>query len=269
MIIDENVMVCITRSNYHNFKNLGYDNVNINNRIIVDVNHLTKGSHAIVKICCDICKEEKDIEFRIYKKLIANKGFYACSKCRFEKTKITNNERFGVDNVSFTDKVKNIIRDKSRINAYDPTIIGKRKKTNIEKFGVDNPFANRDIIDRMKEKTKQTKINMGLQISDEKLSDWQIYRKKVNCETRKNKNKLFENWNGLDYYDNEYIRNFSKLKWQDNKCPSIDHKISIYNGFKNQISPENIGKLDNLCITKRGINRNKHMSNESDFKYNS
>ena len=34
-------------------------------------------------------------------------------------------------------------------------------------------------------------------------------------------------------------------------------KISVYYGFKNNISPEELCKLDNLCITKRGINSSK------------
>ncbi len=36
--------------------------------------------------------------------------------------------------------------------------------------------------------------------------------------------------------------------------PSIDHKISLFYGFENNMNPEEIGSIDNLCITKRYIN---------------
>lgn len=50
--------------------------------------------------------------------------------------------------------------------------------------------------------------------------------------------------------------------------PTIDHKISVYYGFINNISPEEIGDISNLCITKRWINSTKRDSIESEFNLN-
>lgn len=84
-------------------------------------------------------------------------------------------------------------------------------------------------------------------------------KKKVRNKTNRVKKKLFESWNGLDYYDNENIRQNLELKYYSKKYPTIDHKISIYYGFNNNIDPEIIGDLENLCIAKRCINSSKNI----------
>jgi len=70
---------------------------------------------------------------------------------------------------------------------------------------------------------------------------------------------LFENWDGYDYYDGEYIKNNFNLHGLDNNYPTIDHKISVSYGFKNNIEPEKIADISNLCITKK-INNSKKSS---------
>jgi hypothetical protein len=83
--------------------------------------------------------------------------------------------------------------------------------------------------------------------------------------TNKNRNKIFEQWNGLDYYDGEHIDKKDLNKY-DNTYPTIDHKISVFFGFKNGITAEEIAKIENLCITKRIINITKNIKNEDDYK---
>ena len=73
-------------------------------------------------------------------------------------------------------------------------------------------------------------------ISDDDLSEWLLYRRFVRRLTERN-------------------RNF----------PTVDHKISIVYGFKNNTPPEEISKIENLCITKRKINSSKSHNIESDF----
>lgn len=79
---------------------------------------------------------------------------------------------------------------------------------------------------------------------------------------KKHKKYLFEKWDGYDYYDGEYIKDNFKLSHIDKKYPTIDHKISVYYGFKNKISPQIIGDIENLCITKRTINSQKGVKNK-------
>ena len=86
--------------------------------------------------------------------------------------------------------------------------------------------------------------------------------KKKRIRRKRGRNK----WNGYDYYDNEYIKENYKLNYNDNNYPTIDHKISIYYGFSNNIEPYIISNTDNLCITKKEINRKKSIRNENEFK---
>jgi hypothetical protein len=54
---------------------------------------------------------------------------------------------------------------------------------------------------------------------------------------------------------NNRVRNYySDLGYDTKNYPTIDHKVSVLYGFKNGIEPEEISKLDNLCITKRILN---------------
>ena len=112
----------------------------------------------------------------------------------------------------------------------------------------------------------KTKIERGLIISDEYLSDWIIYRKLVRKLTERNKKDVMDNWDGLDYYDNEYIKENFTYKHTDKGFPTIDHKISIIYGFKNNINPETISDVNNLCITKKMHNSSKSGLNHEEFE---
>jgi len=103
-------------------------------------------------------------------------------------------------------------------------------------------------------------ISNGYQISDERLTEFQLYYKMIKSETRKNRNFLFESWDGYDFYDKEYIKDY-KFHKNSNLYPTIDHKISILYGFLNDINVDIIGNIDNLCITKKGNNSSKNSKN--------
>jgi len=118
----------------------------------------------------------------------------------------------------------------------------------IEKYGVDNPSK----FEGFKEKRKQTKIKNGFHYDD---SEWHKYKLKVQQLTKKEMKKLFEQWDGYDYYDGEYIKDYDKNDFKNYR--TIDHKISISYGYNNNISPEIIGNKDNLCITKSYLNSMK------------
>ena len=114
---------------------------------------------------------------------------------------------------------------------------------------------------------KNTRIKIGIQLSDNLLSDFILYKRNVNRITNRNKKALLLEWNGLDYYDNEDIRSNFILRGQDPNYPSLDHKISIWYGYQKEISPEIIGDISNLCFTKNSINSTKNIKIESEFKY--
>ena len=145
-------------------------------------------------------------------------------------------EKYGIENPSQLDEVKN-----------------KKIQTTLINYGVQNPSQSIEV----KEKMKQSRILNGFQIPDNKISNFRKYSKKVINDTNVNKKNLFNNWNGVDYYDLEYIKNNFVLDSNDKNYPTIDHKNSIFYGFNNNIDSKEISKIENLCITKRYINSKK------------
>lgn len=185
-----------------------------------------------------------------FKKVIESKKSLIISKI-----KQTFIEKYGVEWYSKTEESKIKHRESKEISEE------KRKNTCLEKYGVTNVALNKDIY----KKIYQSKIDKGIIIPDEDLTDWQLYKRKVNRVTNKFKKELYENWNGYDYYDSELIRGYLSHSHTHRFYPTIDHKISLLYGFINNVSPEEIGDISNLCITKRYINSMKNSLIEEKF----
>jgi len=135
----------------------------------------------------------------------------------------------------------------------------KNEITNLERYGDTHQCRNEEVKDRI----LSTKLDKGF-ISDS-IEDFFDYRRVVNNLTNKIKKKLYENWNGYDYYDNTYIKENLAFDSNHKEYPTIDHKISVLTGYKNGISPTEIAKLENICITKRNNNSSKGYKTEEDY----
>ena len=304
MIITKNIIINITNRNIKNYKKTISD-VKIG-KIEIPIELLFKGSHTKIHVKCDFCGKENNIPYRQY--LASFKyNYYTCSpKCSYSKNKITNLDKYGVDNPAKSNDIKekskitclekygcesylktDDIKEKGKITCLEKygceshnssnIVKNNKKKVFFEKYGVENPSQLDEIKNKkiqtslknygvenpgqsivVKSKMKQSRILNGNQIPDSQLNDFQKYYKKVSCDTYKNKKDLFKNWNGYDYYDNEYILENFELNSNDSNYPTIDHKISVYYGFINNIDSKEISKLENLCITKRYINSKKN-----------
>lgn len=138
----------------------------------------------------------------------------------------------------------------------------KIKNTCIKKYGV----THENKLECQKEKRKQTRINNGTQLPDDMVEPYLLYRRQVDNISDKLKIELLKTWNGYDYYDGEYIMNNFNLDPKDKKYPTLEHKISVYHGFINNISIEDISCLDNLFFTKRSLNSKKRQLTENEFK---
>lgn len=177
-----------------------------------------------------------------------------------EKIKQTNLERYGVEsamkNENTINKAKKTNLEKYGCeNVFQNDIIKKRiKSASLNKYGFDNPMKNENV----KNKMKITRIKNGNQIPDDLLTDFAKYRKIINSMTYKHKKELFSNWSGYDYYDDEYIKENFVLGKENSLYPTIDHKVSVFYGFVNNIDPKDISNIENLCITKKYINSQKH-----------
>jgi hypothetical protein len=159
-----------------------------------------------------------------------------------------------------------------------------KKKYSESKMGDKNPAKREDVKNKIRQTilgkylsdpTYKERISKSLEkyfknnpsfISYYELEGYIKYKNKVDRITRSNKKKLVENWNGVDYYDNEIIKDNFNLHYNDAEYPTIDHKFSIIYGFKNGFSTEFVGSVENLCFTKRKLNSEKGKSVEQVFK---
>lgn len=281
MILQKNIEISINSRNYKYYTNI-IENIENGKKYLISVDNLFIGSHSKILVSCDICNKELIKPYRQYLQSYKNANLYCCSpKCAQFKNKITNINKYGVENVFMSSDIKykivktNNERHKVDYPSQSLDIRNKIISTNIKNYGVDNP-AKSDIIKNKisntcllkygtsnfnsSEYAKKLRIKNKIQVPDELKTEFEIYTKNVRNKTNRIKNKLLESWNGVDFYDNEIIINNFSLSTTDKNYPTIDHKISIYYGFINNIPYDVIGDIDNLCITKRGINSSKWTS---------
>ena len=354
MILSKSVKLKINNRQVKYYKNLGYEKIKGGKEIKIKVVDLTQNSNVMIEISCDKCGKKTIQQYNNYNKTTKNQTQnYYCTKCvKSEKTKFTNLEKYGVENVFQSEEIKkkrkdtmierydnehalNVFEFKEKLkqtnnerfgcdyasqnekikqkieetflhnygvktSLIDPTTINKIKATNLEKFGVENVFKLRlfkedRMLDKygieypmllkefrekvketnlerygvenamsneqIKQKMIQTKKDNGIYHTDEQRTEYKNYWLGVKRITNKHKKYLFENWDGIDFYDDENIENNFSLKSGDRLYPTIDHKISVKYGFENDISVEEIGDIKNLCITKRWINSSKNSKN--------
>jgi hypothetical protein len=283
MILQDKVVVKLTNRNRNYYKLLGYETEE--EFITIEVSDLSAGSNIKINIGCDVCKTELYVTYYNYNNYKSNFGIYTCKKCSIEhKTKKTNIERYGVDTpikneiIKYKIKETNLekygftcallspeIKEKTKetsLKKYGLEIPcdsvnskEKRKNTNLYKYGVKNIFESSDF----KEKRKLYNIENNLTIPSEMNKEWSDYKNVVRRITRLNKLSLYENWNGKDFYDGESIKDYLNLHHNHKNYPTIDHKISVFDGFNKWINPELIGDISNLVITKRGTNSRKNL----------
>ena len=269
MLLSEKVKIKTGSKNFNYFKNLGYK-INSSKEIIeIDIIHLTNNSHTIVEVGCDYCGKILNIPYKRFIKHTSICNKYSCSskECSNKKIKDVCLIKYGVENPFQSEfvkiKIKKTFNDKYGVE--HPMNLqqtkDKIKTTCLKKYG----FEHDNKSEIQKEKRKITRIKRGLQLPDDLIKPYILYRRKVNVSD-KLKKELLKNWNGYDYYDNEYIKDNFTLNSTDKNFPTIDHKISVIYGFINNIPFENISNINNLCFTKNFLNAKKGSLNEMDFK---
>ena len=250
--------------------------------IITDKNEILKlceGSHKKILVECDVCHKQSYKPYRQYLISCKNGNFYCCSPtCAQVKNRKTTFEKYGLENVFQSNEIKDKIvetnNEKYGVDypSQSEEIRKKIVQSNINNFGVDNPGKCEKFKDQIKktcferygvdsfnksEICKNILIQKGLKVPDEFKSEFEIYQYEVRKLTRSKKKKVFEEWSGYDYYDNEYIKNNYIFSHVSPLYPTIDHKTSIFFGFNNNISVNEIADVNNLCVTKRPINLSK------------
>lgn len=129
-------------------------------------------------------------------------------------------------------------------------------------FLLKKPFSFRGDVIYVNEKEAKGIINANdcpIEKRNKERRRWVNYREKCRIETRKVDFSNFEN------SDKPRVAQFIDFKNKDDYY-SIDHKISIYYGFKNNIPYTHIAHEDNLRIIKLSDNMLKGKRNFIDNK---
>jgi hypothetical protein len=201
-------------------------------------------------------------------KNLKEEGNYDCPLVRSDNRNKRENVMFQKYGATYSfnipeikEKIQNINLEKfGHISPFgNREIKEKIKNIFIDRYGVDNPFKNKNIQQKIKDIS-----NKRIEGIDKSI--FKNYKKLVVYITRSSKITLFKNWDGFDYYDGEYIKDNLILNSNDPRYPTVDHKISSIFGYKNGIDPDQISKLDNLCITKKKINSMKGHLTEDEFR---
>ena len=205
-------------------------------------------------------QEKYGVDYPLQNKDISKKSTISNKKTLLEK--------YGVDNSFLVPGAKEN-KDKTMIRLYGtknhqdiPETKKKTKNTLMDRYGVDHNSKK----EWVQNKIRKTREERGYQRPKELISEFETFRSRcVNLKNKKRK-ELFSKWDGFDFYDNECIKDFIKLHHNHPNFPTIDHKISILYGFQNNMTPEELSKDENLCITKRSINSSKNRLTEIEFK---
>ena len=157
LVPNQTFLIKINNNNFDHYKSRGYE-CNKGDKIIVRAEDLIKGSHQKVKIICDGCGEESEVEYRYYLK-IQHDGKTYCNKCKHKYvTSKTNLERYGFEAPTQNEDVKKKVRS-TNLERYgvenvarNEDVKKKIKSTNLERYGVSVALRS----DKVKEKIKKT-----------------------------------------------------------------------------------------------------------------
>ena len=153
MIITKDIEVTATGVLLKHLKNLGYD-IKSHQKLKIPVKDLPENTRKIVLARCDVCGKEYEITYKNYLLSIKNGGYLSCNKCKGEKSKNTCLEKYGVENPSQLEEIKERKKE-TLFNNYDTyNVFDISNETIKEKYGVDNVFQSEEI----KEKIKETNL---------------------------------------------------------------------------------------------------------------
>lgn len=160
MIIDKNVLLKISSTNFTYYKTKGYE-FKKGDSIIIDVKDLQFGTGVKVNVKCDICEKENKIYLQKYNMNKEKYGVYTCRKCsKFKRIKTTI-ERYGVDNASQCINIKNkkkltTLKNYGFENPSQSKIIKEqKKKTMLKNYGVEYVLQSKELVENI----KNTKIS--------------------------------------------------------------------------------------------------------------
>jgi len=225
--------------------------------------NFSEGYHSL----CDSCSRKDSIRLKKMQQTLKKTNLekygvecnFSLKECR-EKANKTKLEKYGDENYnnpkSISETLKNktdeeirIVHEKAKITSLqkygDATYrnIEKCKQTKLEKYGDEN-YNNAEIAQEQKRKTMEEN---GHWIPKDKMSDWEIYKLAVRRLTEKTYKQ---------YKDDINPNNYNRVLCGEDGY-QLDHIISVYKGFNDNISADIIAGKDNLQMLLWKDNRCK------------
>lgn len=132
MLLTKELEVKINPNNINHYKLLGYK-VKPLDTIIVKTEELPIGSNYVVDVLCDYCKSNVlHLPYRQYLKTLKTNGKTCCKDCKGAKNKESTLKKYGVENISQLDNVKQ-----------------NKKETTLIHYGVESPLQSKEILDKL------------------------------------------------------------------------------------------------------------------------
>ena len=258
MILSEKVELKVKgMKNIKYYNDLGYDTTS--EFIIVDIKDLYNGSSSFVNVKCDYCNTIKECRYFIYNKSLLTNNRYACSSiCSKKKASESNLLKYGVDNISKLDSIKDKKKETCLknwgvdCNFKSDITKEKKKETYIKNWGVDNPSKSNIIKDKKKNTTLD---NYGVinpfqseqvkeKIKETNLERYGVENPMSNKEIKEKSNiSTIKRYNGIGY-SSEFI--LSKIKETNLERYGYENSQSNFN-IKESIKETNLERYGVEC----------------------
>ena len=244
MLLSKEVEVKINKINIDWYKSKGY-NCELRDIITINVSDLVINSKIIVEYKCDYCGNTSSNTYQNYYKN-HNKSEVkkdACRNCISIKRKESTMKKYGVDNISQLQEVKNKKEETClenfgvKCNLKTEDTKKKIKETNMQKYGVDNAAKN-DIV-------KQKAMNTNLERYG---FEWTTQSDNMMKKSRETMQLKY----GVDYpgQSPEIMEKVKKTNIEkygvDNVLKNKDIQIKIKNIIKDKYGVDNVSQSEEI-----------------------
>ena len=161
MIVDEYVEITIIAKMIGKYRELGYENLKIGDKIKLKPYELNPNSKIRVNCKCFHCGDIKEISYMSYYHSINGTQIkdYYCKSCLYHKNKRSLALTYGenITNVSQLESTQKSIKETSKLKfgvehfSQNEEIKEKKKQTNLERYGVDCVLQSEEVKDKIKE----------------------------------------------------------------------------------------------------------------------
>lgn len=239
MIKEKYIKIILRNNNISYYKNkLSNLKLNINDKVILKPEQLTKGSHKKITAICDVCGKEKEMMFKTYIKNTNNlEKEYYCFKCNKIRLKEKMMLKYGYEHA-----------------LQNPFLKEKRELTCLNKYGYIHPMKNKVVREKF-ENTLMKKYGV------KNALEYNLFLEKL-----KNKNGLF--FVETEEFKKKSIESCLKKYGQNYYIQSSDFKEKSKKYFNENFGVDYPMQCEEIYIKslKNGLKINKYKNYDIFFQ---